>query len=394
MTRRISMTHGPSEAPLDGGPRLLPQVFQNLGQAQVGLRENRNSITTLRQFHQSPHSRFSQPDLLATTVMGQYGTVTNNGQGTPPSGYGSPRRVLPVRLQEQHSSESTPSRDLPIGPVYLALKQATGKYGSQGGVNGSRRGSSAHPLDSHSPSPSTLSRVSLQDSGYVEMPKASPLLGSSPQLDHAGRNPARRRAPKLSQQMKGRAPVADCADVPPRAQPGVWRSRAQCARRIVNWKVAEWIVRFVGLGAEAALQVNTNRRGSAPSRWYYKLVASIQQGGHIVIHEYTPSTGQPLYLGEKLIVVNNGDPDWLHGFRISDRTEQLISFPATCVGKVKPGEQPMRISQNVLISDIKLRLYRDQVVFAQPDSIREGKVLIRTERDVFTACRLEYLSIL
>ncbi|CAJ0587455.1 unnamed protein product, partial [Mesorhabditis spiculigera] len=281
---------------------------------------------------------------------------------------------------------------LPIDPVYLALKQATGKYGSQGGVNGSRRGSSAHPLDSHSPSPSTLSRVSLQDSGYVEMPKASPLLGSSPQLDHAGRNPARRRAPKLSQQMKSLS--LDCADVPPRAQPGVSRSPMSRGGAVLSARDASSTGRLRNGSSDlsdwersCSPQVNTSRRGSAQP-------ASIQQGGHIVIHEYTPSTGQPLYLGEKLIVVNNGDPDWLHGFRISDRTEQLISFPATCVGKVKPGEQPMRISQNVLISDIKLRLYRDQVVFAQPDSIREGKVLIRTERDVFTACRLEYLSIL
>uniref|UniRef100_A0A915EV33 Uncharacterized protein n=1 Tax=Ditylenchus dipsaci TaxID=166011 RepID=A0A915EV33_9BILA len=53
-----------------------------------------------------------------------------------------------------NSNESTPSRTIEepeIDPVYLALKQATGKYGGAGGGNsnagsrnGSRRGSSAH----------------------------------------------------------------------------------------------------------------------------------------------------------------------------------------------------------------------------------------------------------
>ena len=42
--------------------------------------------------------------------------------------------------------------------------------------------------------------------------------------------------------------------------------------------------------------------------------------GYIVIHEYAPSNGSlPLQLGERVHVVDNGDPDWLHGFRISDR---------------------------------------------------------------------------
>ncbi|CAJ0936010.1 unnamed protein product, partial [Mesorhabditis belari] len=283
-----------------------------------------------------------------------------------------------------------PFAELPIDPVYLALKQATGKYG--GSTTGSRRGSSAHPIDSHSPSPSTLSRVSLQDSGYVEMPKANPLLGSTPQLDHAGRAPAKRRAPKLTQQMKSLS--LDCAEVPPRVQ-GVSRSpmsretnklsardTTSSTGRLKNGSsdLSDW-------ERSCSPQVNSSRRASAQT------LAS--QGGHIVIHEYTPSAGQTLILGERLIVVNNGDPDWLHGFRLSDRTEQLVSFPATCVGKVLAGEQPMKITQNVCIPEIKLRLYRDQVVFAQPDSIREGnKVIIRTERDVFTACRLEFLSLL
>lgn len=30
-------------------------------------------------------------------------------------------------------------------------------------------------------------------------------------------------------------------------------------------------------------------------------------------------------------IVENGDPDWLHGFKLDDRTEKLYSFPATLV---------------------------------------------------------------
>ncbi|KAI6180859.1 hypothetical protein M3Y98_00766500 [Aphelenchoides besseyi] len=62
------------------------------------------------------------------------------------------------------SNESTPSRsEAPevVDPVYLALKQATGKYGGQ------RRGSS-NQFDSSTPSPRNLSQISLQDSGYAE----------------------------------------------------------------------------------------------------------------------------------------------------------------------------------------------------------------------------------
>ncbi|VDN35674.1 unnamed protein product [Cylicostephanus goldi] len=98
---------------------------------------------------------------------------------------------------------------------------------------------------------------------------------------------------------------------------------------------------------------HTSRRSSA---------AALLAGGYVVIHEYAPTNGAPpLILGERVHVVDNGDPDWLHGFREHDRTEQLISFPATCVALVQPGEQAMKILQNVAVPEIKLRLYRDQV---------------------------------
>ncbi|VDL72695.1 unnamed protein product [Nippostrongylus brasiliensis] len=71
--------------------------------------------------------------------------------------------------------------DAPVDPVYLALKQATGKYGG-------RRRSSANNFDSNTPSPGNLSQASLQDSGYAEMSavRTNPMLGSTPQLDNSG----------------------------------------------------------------------------------------------------------------------------------------------------------------------------------------------------------------
>ncbi|KAK6752609.1 hypothetical protein RB195_003806 [Necator americanus] len=275
------------------------------------------------------------------------------------------RFKLPIHRKHKHadpanhSNESTPSRetDAPVDPVYLALKQATGKYGG-------RRGSSANNFDSATPSPRNLSQVSLQDSGYAEMSsvKTNPMLGSTPQLDNSGRSTGRRRAPRLTTQMKSLS--LDCQDMPPRINSA---NRSPMRSKLVGGHLrskngssdlSDW--------DRSCSPCNMNsRRGSA---------AATLAGGYIVIHEYTPTNGAaPLVLGERVHVVDNGDPDWLHGFRAQDRTERLLSFPATCVALVQPGEQAMKILQNVAVPEIKLRLYRDQVVFAQPDSLHDGK---------------------
>ncbi|VDM64540.1 unnamed protein product [Angiostrongylus costaricensis] len=94
---------------------------------------------------------------------------------------------------------------------------------------------------------------------------------------------------------------------------------------------------------------NSRRSSAAPAL----------NGGYIVIHEYAPPNAvAPLVLGERVYVVDNGDPDWLHGFREHDR------------------------------------LYRDQVVFAQPDSLHDGKVTIRTAHRVFAPCPLSSLALI
>lgn len=132
---------------------------------------------------------------------------------------------------------------------------------------------------------------------------------------------------------------------------------------------------------------------------------------HIVTHEYTPPDASfSLYLGDRLHIVDNGDPDWLHGFRTNDRLQQLLTFPSTCVASMQPQEQPMKLVQNVVgfylktssiisslfqhIPEAKLRLYRDQVVFAQPDSMRDNRVLVRNERGTLAYCSVAYLMLL
>ncbi|TMS37466.1 hypothetical protein L596_004391 [Steinernema carpocapsae] len=272
-----------------------------------------------------------------------------------------------------------------LDPVYLALKQATGKYG--------RRGSSAHNFgESASPSPRNLSQVSLQDSGYAETSSSQgQLLGSTPQLDMSGSS-SRRRAPKLNKQMKSLS--LDCAEMPPPVNSAL-RSpfRSKPTQRTPGRG-------YAGSGEMSDWERSCSPNVPSPRRLPSSPAAPPQPSktrkppSHIVIHEYLSGDAGSLYLGDRMHIVDNGDPDWLHGFKDGDRLEQLITFPSTCVAQVHVGEQPMRITQNVHIPDSKLRLYRDQVVFAQADSIRDGRVLVRNEHNAFANCPLQYLTLL
>ncbi|KHJ92227.1 hypothetical protein OESDEN_07891 [Oesophagostomum dentatum] len=170
-----------------------------------------------------------------------------------------------------------------------------------------------------------------------------------------GRSTGRRRAPKLTTQMKSLS--LDCQEMPPRIN--------AATRSPMRSKLASGHLRSKNGSSDlsdwdrSCSPCNmSSRRGSA---------AAMLTGGYVVIHEYAPSNGAaPLVLGERVHVVDNGDPDWLHGFREHDRTERLLSFPATCVALVQPGEQAMKILQNVAVPEIKLRLYRDQVCIIKP----------------------------
>lgn len=277
-----------------------------------------------------------------------------------------------------HSTESTPSRETDaVDPIYLALKQATGIYG--------RRGSSAHNFDSATPSPRNLSDASLQDSGYAEASyNRGAMISSTPQLNQSGMSGGRRRPPKLHKQMKSLS--LDCADSPPSMASGM-RSRGKLAPMPLHYNnssgdISEW-------------ERSRSPSGLSPRSTPRRISSSnVLQGSHVVIHEYVAGPDAALYLGERLRVVDNGDPDWLYGFKTGDRTDRLISFPSTCVALVQPGEQPMLLRQNVHMPEAKIRLYRDQVVFAQPDSIVDGRVLVRTERHAFVQCPLQHLLLL
>ncbi|UMM29564.1 hypothetical protein L5515_011863 [Caenorhabditis briggsae] len=372
--------------------------------------------------YHNPHARFSQPDIHSAIYRPHnyysppisYGSSGGyyshpyqyqSGQILPTSQHSSPlymRRMLPtpnkssggiarkllkrctnpdlMRLQRtteirEQSVGRTSCESAIVDPVYLALKQATGRYSRRGSTN----------FESASPSPRNLSQVSLQDSGYVEMgsSKANPLLGSTPQLDNAGRSVGRRRAPKLTQQMKSLS--LDCQDMPPRIN--------QSTRSPMRSKLAPRDYRKPGINGSSDFS-DVERSCSPIVKSRRSSSSALHAGGHIVIHEYTPSNGSPLVLGEKVHVVDNGDPDWLHGFRLSDRTEHMITFPATCVAQIMAGEQAMRIQQNVFVAEQKLRMYRDQIVFVQPDSLVEGKVTVRTEHNALASCPLSYLAMI
>uniref|UniRef100_A0A158Q785 SH3 domain-containing protein n=1 Tax=Elaeophora elaphi TaxID=1147741 RepID=A0A158Q785_9BILA len=308
-----------------------------------------------------------------------------------------------------------------VDPVYLALKQATGIYG--------RRGSSTYNFDSATPSPRNLSEASLQDSGFAEAScNRGVMISSTPQLDQSGMNGGKRRPPKLQKQMKSLS--LDCADSPPSITGGVYLStlRSQISHKHGNscgkepYELKIQSLRLVPLTtvrncgtklAPTLLHCNNNSSGdvsecersrssSGPSpRLTPRRISSsdgsssdVLQGSHVVIHEYVAGPDTALCLGDRLKVVDNGDPDWLYGFKTGDRADRLMSFPSTCVALVQPGEQPMLLRQNVHIPEAKMRLYRDQVVFAQPDSIMGGRVLVRTERHAFVQCPLQYLLLL
>ncbi|VDK28124.1 unnamed protein product [Gongylonema pulchrum] len=297
----------------------------------------------------------------------------------------------------------------------MALKQATGIYG--------RRGSSAHNFDSATPSPRNLSDASLQDSGYAEATcNRGPMISSTPQLDQSGMSGGRRRPPRLHKQMKSLS--LDCADPPPSIACGMrssaLRSQLPAEYTVVYGKEPDEaeapservmpfaVVRNCG-GKLAPVPLHYNNSSGDISEWERSRSpsglsprstprrissSSVLQGSHIVIHEYAAAPDVALCLGDRLRIVDNGDPDWLYGFKTGDRTDRLISFPSTCVALVQPGEQPMVLRQNVHMPEAKMRLYRDQVVFAQPDSIVDGRVLVRTERHAFVECPLQHLLLL
>ncbi|ETN85946.1 hypothetical protein NECAME_16560 [Necator americanus] len=286
--------------------------------------------------------------------------------------------------------------DAPVDPVYLALKQATGKYGG-------RRGSSANNFDSATPSPRNLSQVSLQDylqrddnqlhqSVMVRSVFSSVCLQnvfiipmkfsftSTMNFEIFIQNPGFCRQihrPKTS------AEVNNANEIP----------FAGLSRYAAENKLSESKSNEITSGSKLVGGHLRSKNGSSDlSDWDRSCspcnmnsrrgsAAATLAGGYIVIHEYTPTNGAaPLVLGERVHVVDNGDPDWLHGFRAQDRTERLLSFPATCVALVQPGEQAMKILQNV-------------VVFAQPDSLHDGKVTVRTAHNAFAPCPLSSLAL-
>lgn len=84
-------------------------------------------------------------------------------------------------LSLQYNNNILLDEEVVVDPIYLALKEAKGKYGS-------RRGSQ---FDSATPSPQHLSQVSLQDSGYAEATGSrGQLLGSTPQLHQTSQPPS------------------------------------------------------------------------------------------------------------------------------------------------------------------------------------------------------------
>ncbi|KAL3115080.1 hypothetical protein niasHT_017924 [Heterodera trifolii] len=113
---------------------------------------------------------------------------------------------------------------------------------------------------------------------------------------------------------------------------------------------------------------------------------------HIVTHEYI-GADCALRPGERLVVVDNGDKDWKHGFKLNDYMERMVTFPSTCVAPYRPEERPMRLVRNCNLVDQKIRLYRDQIVFVLPNSLESnGRVVIRNEHNKIMHCPIQFLT--
>jgi hypothetical protein len=54
-------------------------------------------------------------------------------------------------------------------------------------------------------------------------------------------------------------------------------------------------------------------------------------GTHIVTHEYIRGPELALFLGDRIVIVDNGDPDWLHGFKV--RVEFNVENRHSCTRK-------------------------------------------------------------
>uniref|UniRef100_A0A914HG20 SH3 domain-containing protein n=1 Tax=Globodera rostochiensis TaxID=31243 RepID=A0A914HG20_GLORO len=350
------------------------------------------------------------------------------------------------------SNESTPGRNGPAGgstdqdpdnidPVYLALKQATEKYGTPAE---SRRGSqNVVMVDSPTPSPRDLSQTSLQDSGTYSGSgdvcggSRQPLVagGSTPHLQgiFAGKGlvigngkanepsnganncqPLSGRRPKLSEKMKSLS--LDCAEMPDPVQSGMMRP--QYTRRFavssggqqsfdksasphgrpqaVPTSIKPSPKRLPPVPAQQQQQQHPQRQQAVVVQPSHHQQQQQHNNNimHIIIHDY--SSGEcVLHPGNRVVVVDNGDPDWKHGFKLNDCLEQLLTFPSSCVAAYHMEEQPMQLLQSCNLVEQKIRLYRDQIVFAQPNGLSgEGRLLlVRNEHNKFAHCPLHFLTL-
>ncbi|KAL3109671.1 hypothetical protein niasHT_017215 [Heterodera trifolii] len=368
-----------------------------------------------------------------------------------PAGRNGAAAIAGAGLGGGGSGSSTEHDPDNIDPVYLALKQATEKYGTPAG---SRRGSQnvvTMMVDSSTPSPRDLSQTSLQDSGTYsgnEYCGAGALLrhhppfatggGSTPQLhgisvgkgssvgisgnsDCVNSTNCQQplssggRRPKLSEKMKSLS--LDCAEMPDPVQNGMANRQQQYKSKPIRSargglaSVQQSFDKSASpngrqqtgpLGAIQLVPHKQRRLPPVPSAAPQAVIVPQQQHHnnnnsnimHIIIHEYS-SADCVLRPGDRVVVVDNGDPDWKHGFKFNDCLEHLLTFPSSCVAAYHMEEQPMKLLQSCNLVEQKIRLYRDQIVFAQPNGLSEdGRLLlVRNEHSKLAHCPLHFLTL-
>ncbi|KAI3420867.1 hypothetical protein GPALN_014485 [Globodera pallida] len=326
------------------------------------------------------------------------GTGMNAQTGTSrtaSSSFSGSNESMPTNSGSRNGETATEQEsESNIDPVYLALKQATEKYGSRGANNSRRSSQLIAAGESTTPSSTrNLSQASLLDSGtfscsgevcsgYGGSTTSSNLMtgGSTPQLQ-AGHQPstpttASRGHTKLTEKMKSFS--LDCAEPPSHLQGGSGGGVFP-HHRMKPLRSARAFTTGAGSldhCAERSTSPANNYFARRPPRRLPSVPGQQQQQQTVAVQQQpiqvrlVPTVIFTLAaLHVHFVRVNvwwwwdNGDPDWKHGFKLNYCSEKLLTFPSACIAAYKTEEeQPMRVTQTCNLVDQKMRLYRDQVV--------------------------------
>jgi len=297
------------------------------------------------------------------------------------SGSSSPRELTVNRLAwcKMPSSASATSYGSSSG------------YGSNAANVGSTKSLRNSParMQTVSSTPSLIAQKSTESqeggtSSEFRRPSVAPPTASASSKPTIGQ----RRPPKLDSKMKSLS--LDCPDAKVRSKGAAASGYSPVGRRVL--KVRPCKTSSFDASDDGADPSSTSC-SPCPSPYCGSTLA-LPSSSYAVTHDYHAKFPEEIDLGvgERVFVFETGDPDWWQGQNITGR---IGIFPSTCVAHIHSNERVMQVVQNLNLWDgsKSLRLYRDQIVFAQQTE-PDGLVEIRTEHDHRINCPIQYLMCL